>query len=69
MKYYNIRIVETDRETVTELKNANLKTILNTLKSLSKNSIQKQYIKSTGKRIRIASDKFNKEVQAEIKNF
>ena len=69
MKYYNIRIVETDNETVTELKNANLKTILNTLKSLSKNSIQKQYIKSTGKCIRIASDKFNKEVQAEIKKF
>lgn len=69
MRKYNLKIEDIESKSVTELTDANLKTILHTLKSLSKNTVEKQYIKSTGKRVRIASDKFNNEVQEQIKNF
>ena len=69
MRKYHIRIIDVDSRALTELHNVNLKTILSTIKSLSKNTVEKQYIKNTGKKVRIASDKFNKEVQEQIKNF
>lgn len=70
MRKYNIKIVNCDNGSKTELNNASVKTILNTLKGLHKNDYPIDHIKSRPSRnTKIYKNKYNKEILNQIKNF
>lgn len=70
---YNITITEVESNTVTELKNASIRMILKTFKSLNKNTLIPQPMRVSKKRAHIPKDKYDasidEEIGALIKNF
>ncbi len=69
MRKYDIRITDVQSRNLTELDNASIKTILHTLKTLCKNDVPVELIKSkNSKRPKIYKDQYN-DTLSEIKNF
>ena len=69
MRKYNIKIEDVETNTITELSNANIKTILHTFKKITSINQPIELIRTKSKKIRIAKDLYNQQVDNIIKNF
>lgn len=70
MRKYDIKIRDVETKSLTELNEASIKTILHTLKSLCKNDVPIELIKSkNSKRPKLYKNQYNDEVIKEIKEF
>mgnify|MGYP000193743817 CR=1 FL=1 len=70
MRKYDIKIRDVESKNLTVLDNASIKTILHTLKTLCKNDVPIELMKSkNSKRPKLYKNQYNDEVLNEIENF
>jgi len=69
MRKYNIKIEDVETNTITELSNVNIKTILHTFKKITSINQPMELIRTKTKKIRIAKDLYNQQVENIIKKF